>query len=182
MSGHVLKLVLGHPLFGLALTIGIYLVADFSYNRFGQRAFLHPVLTSVAVIAAVVEGSGMSYQQYFSQAAPLHWGLSLFVVLLAVPLLRQMPRIRAAGVPLVLALTAGSMTAIATALAPAVQLGVSPALERVPGAEIDDCGGGGRDCRQTRRIARPDRSGGHHHRHARRSFRSRYAAHRRGSG
>jgi putative effector of murein hydrolase len=74
-------------------------------------------LTSVVVVAAVVFASGISYNRYFAQAAPLHYALGLLVVLLAVPLARQFAVIRAARLPLAAALLVGSLTALTTAIA-----------------------------------------------------------------
>jgi putative effector of murein hydrolase len=117
-----------HPLFGIALTIGVYAAADALWRARGRPALLHPVLISVVVVGATVSASGMGYAQYFLQAAPLHYGLGVFVVLLAVPLARQYDLIRAAGLPLALALCVGSATAMASALMLPIGLGVEPAL------------------------------------------------------
>lgn len=117
-----------HPLFGLALTVGVYAVATAVYERLGRPSMLHPVLTSVAVIAAVLVVTGLSYPIYFAQASPLHNALSVFVVLLAVPLARRLPLIRAARMPIFIALVIGSVVAVATALAPPVGLGMDESI------------------------------------------------------
>jgi putative effector of murein hydrolase len=117
-----------HPLFGLALTIGVYLVAMRVYAALGRLPLLHPVLTSIAVVAAVIWLTGIGYARYFAQAAPLHSALGVLIVLLAVPLVRQSVLIRAAGLPLAVALLAGSSIAIATAVAPPIAVESAPAL------------------------------------------------------
>lgn len=116
--------LVAHPFFGLALTVGIYAVATLLYDRLGRPSILHPVLTSVAAVAAVLVATGLSYPAYFAQAAPLHNALAVFVVLLAVPLVRRLPLIRAAGLPVLIALVVGSVVAVATALAPPAGLGM----------------------------------------------------------
>ena len=111
------ELILAHPLFGLALTVAVYCFANQIYIANGCPAVLHPVLTSVIVVALIVFASGIGYGRYFAQAAPLHHALGLLVVLLAVPLARQSAVIRAARFPLAAALIIGSLTALATAIA-----------------------------------------------------------------
>lgn len=106
-----------HPLFGLALTIGVYAAAATVYGHVGRPSILHPVLLSVAAIAGLIAATGIEYELYFRQAAPLHNALSIFVVLLAVPLARHFPVLRSAGIPICVALLAGSAVAVATAVA-----------------------------------------------------------------
>jgi putative effector of murein hydrolase len=128
MAGSIWFLIHSHPLFGLVVTILVYALANQIYKISGQCAVLYPVLTTVCAVAAIVSATGMSYENYLAQAAPLHHGLSLVVVLLAVPLLRQLPRLRSVGVPIALALTVGSVTAMTTALAPAILLQVGQVM------------------------------------------------------
>jgi putative effector of murein hydrolase len=121
-------LLVVHPLFGLALTVGVYALATVVYERFRRPSMLHPVLTSVATIAAVLVFTGLRYPVYFAQASPLHNALSVFVVLLAVPLVRRLPLIRAARLPILAALLIGSVVAVATALAPPLGLGLDESV------------------------------------------------------
>lgn len=109
--------LLCHPHFGLGLTLLIYALAAALYGALKSPAFLHPVLTSVAGVCLVLSLTGVSYQDYFQQASPLHNGLSIFVVLLAVPLHRRLPLISAAKTSISCALVIGSITAIVTAVA-----------------------------------------------------------------
>jgi putative effector of murein hydrolase len=120
------SLLIEHPLFGLVLTIGVYLVALRAHAALGKPALLHPVLTSVAVVALVTGFAGLDYARYFEQAAPLHGALSVFVVLLAVPLVRQAPLLRAAGSSLCAAILLGCFVAILTATALPMALGAGP--------------------------------------------------------
>ncbi len=117
-----------HPLFGLGLTIGVYLTAAVLYEKCGRSSILHPVLVSVATIACLIISTDLSYAAYFQQAAPLHNALAVFVVLLAVPLVRRLPLIRSASLPIFVALLAGSVVAVATALAPSVGVGMETAV------------------------------------------------------
>jgi putative effector of murein hydrolase len=123
-----LSLITDHPLFGLALTIGTYLAAMRVHAGLGRPPLLHPVLTSVAVVALVIWATGMDYAQYFAQAAALHYALGVLVVLLAVKLLRQWHNLRAAGSALPLALLFGSIVAIALAASFPIGLGADAAM------------------------------------------------------
>ncbi|MEM7221882.1 MAG: LrgB family protein [Pseudomonadota bacterium] len=117
-----------HALFGLALTLAAYGAATALWSRFNRSGLLHPVLVATLIVSLVLMGSGLDYQAYFIQARVLNDALALILVLLAVPLYRQFPRIRHAGLPLAIALAVGSLVALATALTLPVLLGASEQL------------------------------------------------------
>jgi len=123
-----LDLVQHHPLFGILLTVLVYVSATWVWRRFGTPALLHPVLVATAVIALVLLTTGISYEVYFSQSFLLNESLAIVVVLLAVPLTRQVHLIVEAGHPILISLIAGSIVAIATALALPSALGASDHL------------------------------------------------------
>lgn len=106
-----------HPLFGILVTIAAYVVAHAVWRRFDSPALLHPVLVATGFVALMLLGTGMSYDSYFAQASLLNEALAIVIVLLAVPLYRQFHLIMEAGGPLGAALIAGSVVALATALA-----------------------------------------------------------------
>ena len=110
------ELVVLHPLFGLGLTVTAYLTAVALWSRAGEAALLHPVLVSTGLVAAVLVAVDLDYESYLRQALLLDAALGGVIVLLAVPLCRQVAAIRAAGVPIALALLAGSAVAMASAL------------------------------------------------------------------
>jgi predicted murein hydrolase (TIGR00659 family) len=70
----------------------------------------------------------MSYQRYFAGAQFVHFLLGPATVALALPLVRQLPRLRRAFVPLSCALAAGCVTAIVSAVGIAMLLGATPQL------------------------------------------------------
>jgi predicted murein hydrolase (TIGR00659 family) len=70
----------------------------------------------------------MSYERYFAGAQFVHVLLGPATVALAVPLVRQLPRLRRAALPLGAALLAGSVTAIVSAVVVALLLGATPEL------------------------------------------------------
>jgi len=118
------------PLLGLTLTLCAYVFAQSVYARCGLSPLANPVAIAIAIISLVLVASGMSYQRYFAGAQFVHFLLGPATVALALPLARQVPRLRRSLVPLVCALLAGSVTAIVTAVVVAVLLRASPELVR----------------------------------------------------
>jgi predicted murein hydrolase (TIGR00659 family) len=78
----------------------------------------------------VLVAGGMTYQRYFAGAQFVHFLLGPATVALALPLARQVPRLRRSLFPLACALLAGSVTAIVSAVVVAVLLKASPELVR----------------------------------------------------
>ena len=124
----MLDAVLFHPLFGIWLTLICYLAASAVWERLGHAAILHPVLVSTLMVIAVLVATGLPYRVYHAQASMLDEALGGVIVLLAVPLCRQARLIREAGAPLGMALVAGSIMGIATALALPLAAGVDGSL------------------------------------------------------
>src|SRR5690606_34594839 len=59
------------PVFGLTLTLAVYLLSYGLYHRLGRPGLLSPVLVSVVVIATVLQLTGMPYALYLEQVALL---------------------------------------------------------------------------------------------------------------
>jgi predicted murein hydrolase (TIGR00659 family) len=116
------------PLLGLTMTLCAYLAAQWIFARCKGSPLANPVAISIALIAAVLGLSGMSYQRYFSGAQFVHFLLGPATVALALPLVRQLPRLRRSFLPLAGALLAGCVTAIVSAVAVALLLGATPEL------------------------------------------------------
>lgn len=116
------------PLFGPAATVASYAAATGVWSRFGRPAILHPVLLATIAVAALLHTTGASYESYSAQTVMFNQGLSVIVVLLAVPLFRQLSAIRQAGIPILTSLAVGSMVAIVTALALPVVTGSDDTL------------------------------------------------------
>jgi predicted murein hydrolase (TIGR00659 family) len=118
------------PLLGLTLTLCAYVFAHWVYGRCGMSPLANPVAIAVAIIALVLLASGMSYERYFAGAQFVHFLLGPATVALALPLARQVPRLRRSLLPLACALLAGSVTAIVSAVTVGVLLGASAQLAR----------------------------------------------------
>jgi predicted murein hydrolase (TIGR00659 family) len=121
------------PLLGLTLTLCAYVAAHAIYVRAGFSPLANPVAIAIALVGLVLVVSGMSYQRYFAGAQFVHFLLGPATVALAVPLARQLPRVRQAFVPLACALVCGCVTAIVSSVAVAVLLGATPELGRTIG-------------------------------------------------
>jgi predicted murein hydrolase (TIGR00659 family) len=121
------------PLLGLTLTLCAYVVAHAIYVRAKLSPLANPVAIAIALVSLVLVMSGMSYQRYFAGAQFVHFLLGPATVALAVPLARQLPRVRQAFLPLACALVCGCVTAIVSSVAVAMLLGATPQLGRTMG-------------------------------------------------
>ncbi len=104
-------------LFWLAVTVAVFAAIDWMSRKFGRPPYLHPVLWSVPVLIALLWVMDTPYDLYASATAMISFLLGPAVVAMAVPIWEQRQTIRKLAVPLLLALLAGSMTAIVSAVA-----------------------------------------------------------------
>lgn len=74
------------PLFGLTLTLVVYLLACAVYARCGHAPWANPVLWSVAVLAWLLTKAEVPYPTYFSGAQFIHFLLGPAVVALGWPM------------------------------------------------------------------------------------------------
>jgi predicted murein hydrolase (TIGR00659 family) len=111
------------PLLGLTMTLFAYLIAQGIYARAKFNPLANPVLIAVALIVAVLSVTHTPYQTYFQGAQFVHFLLGPATVALALPLYRQLPKLRRAALPLAAGLIAGSLTAILSATTIAMLFG-----------------------------------------------------------
>ncbi len=116
------------PLLHLTMTLVAYLVGDYLFRKSGQKALLNPVLIAVAILVGVLLATEVSYATYFEGAQFVHFLLGPATVALAVPLYRQFERVRHSGVAILVALLAGSLTALLSATLIAWALGAPQAV------------------------------------------------------
>ena len=121
------------PLLGLTITLCAYVVAQAIYARCKYSPLANPVAIAIALVSLALLASGMSYQRYFAGAQFVHFLLGPATVALAVPLARQLPRMRRAFLPLLGALLTGCVTAIVSAVSVVLLLGGSEQLARTVG-------------------------------------------------
>lgn len=114
------------PLLWLTLTVLAYLGALWLYRRSGLNPLVNPVLVAVATIVAVLLATRTPYPQYFDGAKFVHFLIGPATVALAIPLYNQLERLKRMGPAIGLALLAGSVTAIVSAVGIAWLLGATP--------------------------------------------------------
>jgi predicted murein hydrolase (TIGR00659 family) len=113
------------PLLWLTVTVLAYLAADAVNRRVKRHPIANPVLIAVAIILVILVASRTEYHAYFEGAQFVHFLLGPATVALAVPLHRELGRLRSRAPALAAAVLAGSTTAIASAVGVAWMLGAS---------------------------------------------------------
>ncbi|WP_112311680.1 LrgB family protein [Pseudogemmobacter bohemicus] len=116
------------PLLWLAMTVAAYAMGLVLFNRTGRVPVLNPAMMAMALLALVLLATGTSFETYFEGAQFVHFLLGPATVCLALPLYDNLDRVRRAALPILVALFAGSVTAILTALAIAHAFGTGPDL------------------------------------------------------
>jgi len=113
------------PLLGLTLTLLAYQLAYWIYQRAHFNPLLNPVLLAILMLVAALTLTETPYATYFDGAQFVHFLLGPATVALAVPLYLQFGKLKKLALPLVVALLAGSLTAIVSAVGIAWLLGAS---------------------------------------------------------
>jgi predicted murein hydrolase (TIGR00659 family) len=105
------------PLLGLSVTVLAYLAGRLLYQLSGDNPLCNPVAIAIIVLIAFLLVTGTPYPTYFEGAQFVHFLLGPAVVAMGVPLYLHAARIRQLLLPLCVALVAGSITAITSAMA-----------------------------------------------------------------
>ncbi|OAN66890.1 LrgB family protein [Sphingomonas sp. TDK1] len=108
----MLHMLQGTPLSWLAVTLLVFEGADRLSKRSNRHPLCHPVLLATPVLIALLLATHTPYPVYAQNTAMLGFLLGPATVGLAVPLWRNRALVRRAAGPLLLALFAGSLTAI----------------------------------------------------------------------
>lgn len=104
------------PILWLAVTLVVFEGADMLSRRSGRHPLCHPVLLATPVLIVVLLLSGTPYPTYLGATQVLGFLLGPAVVGLAVPIWAQRAVIRRLALPIALALGAGAVTAIVSAV------------------------------------------------------------------
>lgn len=113
------------PLLHLTITLGVFQAASWAYTRSGMNPLMNPVLIAVVVLVVLLAGTGTEYPTYFEGAQFVHFLLGPATVCLAVPLYRQIDRVRRSLPALLASIVTGSVAAAGSAVAIAWLLGGS---------------------------------------------------------
>jgi predicted murein hydrolase (TIGR00659 family) len=103
------------PLAWLALTVGVWCLADGLAAAVGRHPLVNPLLMSVVVIVILLKATGTSYEIYSSGVRFIEFLIGPAIVAIAVPLFKNWSTVRRNAIPIATALLVGSVTAIASA-------------------------------------------------------------------
>jgi predicted murein hydrolase (TIGR00659 family) len=112
------------PLLWLTVTVLVWLLADRLAALSGRHPLVNPVMIAIVLVALVLTATGTPYGTYFAGAQFVHFLLGPATVAIAVPLFRNWAIVRRNLLPMLAALAAGSVVAVASALAIAAAFGV----------------------------------------------------------
>jgi len=104
------------PLPGLLVTVLAYALFLRVQTACKGHPLANPVALSIVALALFVGLTGVSYPTYFESARFLHFLLGPATVALAIPLARELPRLRALFLPILAGLFCGNLSAILSAL------------------------------------------------------------------
>lgn len=104
------------PLIWLTLTVCTWIAASELSLKLKRNPLVNPVLTSIAFIALVMELFDIPYQTFFAGAQFVHFLLGPATVAIAVPLYLQWHEVRKVLLPIIIALSVGSIAAIASVI------------------------------------------------------------------
>ena len=104
------------PLLHLTLTLVAYRAGLLLYRQSGLNPLCNPVLIAVILIVGILVSSRTSYDTYFSGAQFVHFLLGPATVALALPVYRQIERVRDSAAAILTSIIAGSLTATISAV------------------------------------------------------------------
>ena len=111
------------PLLWLTATILAYLLALAISAKLGGTPLANSVLIAGILIIVLLQATQTSYAQYFEGAQFVHFLLGPATVSLAIPLYKNLEKVRRSLLPIFGALVAGSLTAMGSAVAIAMIFG-----------------------------------------------------------
>lgn len=93
-------------LFGLILTVGLYMITRKLYLK-TKVVYLNPILISALVIVGLLLGADIPHEHYAKGAAPLNALLPFTVILLALPLYRNIKLLKEYPLPILAGIGGG---------------------------------------------------------------------------
>jgi predicted murein hydrolase (TIGR00659 family) len=114
-----------NPLGWLTATLIAYWIGMRAQRAAGSKPYVNPVAIAVVLLVTLLAVTGTPYQTYFEGAQFVHFLLGPATVALAIPLYENWPTVKRSLVPMITALLAGTITAVASAVGIAWALGAS---------------------------------------------------------
>jgi predicted murein hydrolase (TIGR00659 family) len=112
-------------MFWLPYTLALYAGAVLLFRRSNKHPVLNPTLLTITGIGAMLFCADVPYARYFESVSILNYLLGTAVVALAIPLHRNLVRLKGRERQMICALAAGSLVSILAGLAIAVIAGLS---------------------------------------------------------
>ena len=119
-----MKDLLASPLFGIALTLLVYRLAELLYQR-TRFILFNPVAVSIVSIILLLKLCGIPYQSYNNGGRMILFLLGPSVVALAVPLYQRRAEVLKRKLPILIGIVAGALASIVSAAGTAWLLGGS---------------------------------------------------------
>ena len=113
------------PLVELTITLLVYNLAYRLHVRANYNPLLNPVLTSIVVLIAFLLATGTSYEQYFEGGQFIHFLLGPATVALAVPLYKQVAKVKKIWPQVAIAIVSGVVLSALSAVTIARLLGAT---------------------------------------------------------
>ena len=104
------------PLTWLTVTIAAYALADRAALALKRHPIANPVVIAAALVIGLLALTGTPFPTYFEGAQFVHFLLGPATVALAVPLVENFATVKRSARPILLALLAGSVTAVVSAV------------------------------------------------------------------
>lgn len=120
--------LISSPLFGVTLTIGLYVGAQWLWRRGHRHPLLTPSFVAIVAIVVVLLACRIPYESYWKGGQYLNFLLGPATVALAIPLYRAGRAIRRMLVPVLAGVVAGAAAAMGTAVIGTRLLGGDAAL------------------------------------------------------
>jgi predicted murein hydrolase (TIGR00659 family) len=114
------------PLLHLTATLVAFQIGNWVYRKGNLHPMLNPVLIAVLLLVAMLFFTGTDYATYFDGAQFVHFLLGPATVALAIPLYRQIQRVRQSAAALIASIVGGSVTASGSAVGVGYLLNGSP--------------------------------------------------------
>ena len=102
------EILLANPIFGLLLTLACYGIGTLIHRKIGW-SFLQPIVIGTVMIIAVLNFTGISYEEYVAQNQILNYMLPLTAIVLAVPLYRNFHIMKKHALPLLAGIISGTV-------------------------------------------------------------------------
>lgn len=114
---HTLSALFQLPLFWATLTIAAFFIGQQLYRLTNNNALLPPILTGFLLVVLTIELSQTPFATYMQGGDYLHQWLGPVVVMLAIPLYQHLSTMRRQWLRILLAISMGSATTVACAVA-----------------------------------------------------------------